>query len=167
MSEHRFITATFSDDIRYEIGNKFSLIGCYSGELISDMMPIALPKLCASVSIHSKISDPFKKLAIRALLNDVVVAEQEIPEEALMQEDQLALFKKADFLRNFSVNIQFVFQPFVVETDSWLSIVAETETGIIQGPYFHIRGRTESEQIPTDVSLKRPILKPRKDTRGH
>lgn len=151
MSEHRFITATFCDDIRYEVGNKFSLIGCYSGELISETMPIVLPKFCASVSIHSKISDPFRKLVIRALLNDQVVAEQEFPEGALLQEDQLTSFKKADFLKNFSINIQFVFSPLAVEGDSWLSLVAETECETIQGPYFHIRGRKESETIPNDI----------------
>lgn len=156
MSDHRFITATFCDDIRHEVGNKFSLVGCYTGEMITEMLPVALPKFCASIAVHSRISNPFKKLSVKALLNDVLIAEQEIPEGAILIEDQLSSFKKADFITKFSINIQFVFSPFLVEADSWLSIVAETEDGLIQGPYFHIRSRQESDGVINNFSNIHP-----------
>lgn len=151
MNEQRFITATFCDDIRYEIGNKISLIGCYSGELISSTIPVALPKFCALVNVHTNIKHPFKKLIVKAFFDNVLAVEQEVTENNLLQEDKLEQIKKAEFLNTFSINLQFIFQPLLIEKDTWLSIIAETELGTIQGPYFLIRGQKENENVPTNI----------------
>jgi len=41
----------FCDDIRQEIGGKFSYIGVYSGFMFVPAFPITLPKLCLAISL--------------------------------------------------------------------------------------------------------------------
>jgi hypothetical protein len=54
MTAQRTVIAQFCDDVRQEIGNKFSLMGCYGSDLYVPAFPITLPKLCARrASNHS------------------------------------------------------------------------------------------------------------------
>ncbi len=61
----RFVHAIFCDDIRQELGNKVSFMGCYQSELFVPFAPLALPKLCVYVTISTPAERPFKALSIR------------------------------------------------------------------------------------------------------
>ena len=52
MTENRTVIAQFCDDFRQEIGNKFSLMGCYGTDLYVPQFPITLPKLCVCECAH-------------------------------------------------------------------------------------------------------------------
>ena len=66
MNADRFSNCVFSDDIRFEIGNKFSIIGVYSGEiLIQGSAPQMLSRLVIGVWLVTNIADPLDKVTIR------------------------------------------------------------------------------------------------------
>ncbi|MGH6824092.1 hypothetical protein [Methyloceanibacter sp.] len=54
----------FCDDIRAELGGKFSFMGCYTGNLIvHDKLPLMLPKLGIAITYYERIrgvTDPVK-----------------------------------------------------------------------------------------------------------
>ena len=45
-------TALFCDDIRFELGNKHTYVGCYDAEIVLPELPFVLPKFCISVELH-------------------------------------------------------------------------------------------------------------------
>jgi len=145
MNENRLLIADYCDDIRHEIGYKYSMMGCYSGELILDALPSVLPKLCASVTALTPIGNPFKKLVFRAFLNDTLLLENEIPPDQL-ESNQKTLQENAESeSTRMSLKIQLTFTPLIVETDSTLRVEAETEDGVLNGSRIKLRKRTDSD----------------------
>lgn len=55
----RTLSGVFCDDIRAEIGGKFSLIGCYGPDLIVPRFPAVLPKLCVFVRLMTPTRERF------------------------------------------------------------------------------------------------------------
>lgn len=83
MPETRYVTVQFCDDIRQEVGNKYSLVGCYGPSMLLSAVPVVLSKLCAFVRIYTPVNRPFAKLSIRVLRGDQLLTEMEIPQEVL------------------------------------------------------------------------------------
>lgn len=133
MNEGRSIFAEFCDDIRLEVGNKYSLMGCYSSEVVLDTAPSLLPKLCCLISAVTPKEKPFAELAIRAYLGEELLAEQVIDAE---------YFKKnSEFFKDAPVNtttmiarIQMAFVPLLINEACTLRIELTTEEGLMLGP---------------------------------
>ena len=130
MTESRTALVQFCDDIRQELGNKYSLMGCYGHELIISKIPAALPKLCAQVSILTPFESPFVKLILRAFLDDELLSEIPIPEEELARGQ--AQMKKDPFNHRILLLLNMTFSPLFVEHPSRIRIEAETESGILK-----------------------------------
>ncbi len=136
MNSKRFLTATYCDDIRNEVGNKLSLMGCYQGDLLVQSFPAMLPKLCVFASIVTPKERPFKSLALRVVLdNDHELARMEFPEAGL-----------ADAAKNNDVtstrktfNAAIAFAPFVIEKPMSIRVVATTEDGEMIGPRLLVK----------------------------
>jgi hypothetical protein len=143
MNEGRIVIAQFCDDIRYEVGNKYSLIGCYSDELIVDKLPALLPKLCVQVRAFTPIDKVFSKLALRAFLGDDVIAEAHIELGKVSPDDA-----PADATR-MSIMTFLLFSPLGITEPSMLRIEAETEDGVLTGGKLRIRERA-AEELPPD-----------------
>lgn len=88
MTETRNLVALFCDDIRQEVGNKYSLMGCYGDELIVEKMPAILSKLCVQLRVQTPLDRPFKQLVFRAYLNDDSLAEIEVPQDQIERKHQ-------------------------------------------------------------------------------
>jgi len=147
-NEGRLIVADFCDDIRQEVGNKFSLMGCYGGpDLQIHPIPGTLPKLCASIQIITPKERPFVSLTVRALLNEDVIAELEIPMDQLSIGLEERLANDHPDRKRLSLRFQMGFSPLTILEPSNLQIVAETEEGLIKGPILSIKGRPESESV--------------------
>ena len=145
MNDNRIVVAEFCDDIRHEVGFKYSLMGCYSGgELIVDSLPIVLPKLFTSIIALSPIDKPFLSLTFRAYLNTDLISENEIPAQSL-KENYASIIDKANDSSRFSITIHMGFVPLVIQQNSVLRIEAETEDGIIKGSRLSIRQRLETD----------------------
>ena len=135
-SADRLLTATYCDDIRQESGNKLSLMGCYQGELIVAMAPVALPKLCVYASAWTPKEHPFKSLTIRVVQDDdVELARIDLPEAGLAESAQI----RDETATRKAVSTAIAFAPFVIEKSTSLRLVANTEDGEIIGPRLRIR----------------------------
>jgi len=82
MTEQRYLTSIFCDDIRREEGNKLSYMGVYAGSLFVPNFPAVLPKLCIAVQMRTSPSPP-GELLFRLLKDDEVIAEREMPSDML------------------------------------------------------------------------------------
>lgn len=61
--EHRVAHCVFCDDVRFEVGNKMSLMGMYQADIIIGARPPTfLPKLVIAVWVISDIDDPIQKM---------------------------------------------------------------------------------------------------------
>jgi hypothetical protein len=150
-NDGRFITAIFCDDIRQELGNKFSYMGCYQSEIIVQMLPVALPKLCAFVSISTPKERPFKSLMLRVVQDDdIELARIEIPEKDL--EGANRIIDGTSTRKN--INTAIVFSPFAIEKPTMLRLMATTEEGEITGPRILIK--VAATQEPTVQPAKKP-----------
>ena len=132
----RILTAIFCDDIRHELGNKMSFMGCYQGELFVPVVPIVLAKLCIFATALTPAARPFKSLTFRVLTDDgSELARLDIPPEALaafpVLEDETATSKQ--------VSTALMFAPFIIEKTTTLRLMADTEEGEITGPGLFIK----------------------------
>jgi hypothetical protein len=159
-NDDRFITAIFCDDIRPELGNKLSFMGCYQGEIIVQITPVVLPKLCVSVSVSTPKERPFKLLAIRVVQDDdVELARMDIPKEGIKGIAGSSQISDKTSTR-ISLNTAIVFSPFVIEKPTMLRLVATTEEGEITGPRLLIK--VAAAQGPTvQPAKKTKTAKPR------
>jgi len=63
----------FCDDIRHEIGNKFTLVGCYGKELYIQELPSKLNKLCVHFCIQSRgYEEVIERIRVEVLVNNKV-----------------------------------------------------------------------------------------------
>lgn len=146
MIKDRLVLARFCDDIRHEVGNKYSLIGCYGDELFIDKLPGILPKFCAQVQALTPIDRPFGELKFRALLDDDVIAELEVPTGVLKEGKTAAEHAPADAQR-LTVNAMMVFSPLVLNQPGRLRIEADTDEGTLRGNAISIQERPHAPDL--------------------
>lgn len=156
-NDARLITAIFCDDIRSEVGNKLSFMGCYQSELVVQMAPVTLPKLCIFASIFTPKERPFKSLMLRVVQDDdVELARMDIPEEGFAGINQIS--DETSTRKILSTAI--VFSPFAIEKSTMLRLMATTEEGEITGPRLLIK--VAAAQEPTvQPAKKTKTAKPR------
>jgi len=82
MTEERFLSSIFCDDVRREEGNKLSYMGVYQGNLLVPEFPIVLPRLCVAVQMRTSPSPP-KELTFRLLRDAELIGERQIDASAL------------------------------------------------------------------------------------
>lgn len=145
MSEERVFVAQFCDDVRQEIGNKLSLMGCYTGEMILQKLPAALPKLCAYVTAITPKEKPFEMLTFRATLNGDLLGEMAIPPEQLLIDAHTP--SSTPEARRLMANVVMAFAPLVVTKTCTLKIEAETEEGTVHVGSLFIREAESSTSI--------------------
>ncbi len=134
MSSDRFVTVQFCDDIRRELGNKVSLMGCYLGDLLVPSFPSVMPQLCAQAKVYTPLNRPFERLTLRVLRQSDTIAEMAIPSELLVVQkgEVLAAARWAVAIGNF------VLAPFPLEGPATLCVEAETEDGAIRSGILRI-----------------------------
>lgn len=145
----RYLFATFCDDIRYEQGNKHSLIGCYKEDLIISRLPATLPKLCVAVAVVTPIDRLFEKLILFAKLDDATFAELEIRDEQLQAVKSETLKESRADIKTVEVHCHLTFPLFNIAQPGAVRIEAETEDGVIKGTILKIRLKTQDEPVVT------------------
>jgi hypothetical protein len=70
-----FTATTFCDDIRLELGNKHSLMGCYGSGIMLDAAPTVIPRLCAKVTIYIPRGTEFSNVALKVQFNNDLIAQ--------------------------------------------------------------------------------------------
>jgi len=134
----RQLEVIYCDDIRQEVGNKFSYMGVYSGELTVPNAPVLLPKFCMSVKASTDIGDPFEALEAR------VVKVKGDDETELLSTGALQLPTELYGLddgvnRRFAVQLTFMLAPFQIDEETNLRVKAITEREELRGMGLRIR----------------------------
>lgn len=65
MKHGRSANCLFCDDIRHEVGNKFSLIGIYAGDMLvfATRFPVTLPRLAIHIWATTPARKPFQAIS--------------------------------------------------------------------------------------------------------
>lgn len=146
MTNERFVSAQVCDDIRQEIGNKYSLIGCYGPLMYVNSFPTFLPKLCAFVRVYTPIHKPFSKMSIRVLREDKILAEIDIPSQSL---EAFRKGKQPDGITFQIVGTAIVLSPLPVEEPCVLRLEVETEDELLNGGTFRIEKALDRPENPS------------------
>jgi hypothetical protein len=131
MTGIRTVIAQFCDDVRQEIGNKFSLMGCYGTDLYVPSFPITLPKLCAFVHVRTPRDLPFERLALRLVRGDEVLSELIANPARLNAGEPLP-----EWARWISMTGILAVTPFHAVRACRLRVLAETESGVVESGQF-------------------------------
>lgn len=126
--------AIYADDIRYEVGNKRSIIGIYSSHLYAHEFPLVLAKLCVSVSISTPSNQPFETLKVSLLKDQDILTEGVIPLEELAKQKDLDQMEGTAF----TMNIDHVLSPFAVQEPCVLRVRIKTEKEELKAPGLQI-----------------------------
>ena len=135
MPEARYVTVQFCDDIRQEVGNKYTLVGCYGPSMLLSAMPVVLPKLCAFVRIYTPVNRPFAKLSIRVLRGDQLLTEMEIPQEVLASISAVGHLAGENIVM---VGSGLAISPLPIEEPCTLRIEVDTDAGLLKGGALRI-----------------------------
>lgn len=146
---NRHVQTIFCDDIRHEIGGKLSYIGVYSGYMFVPTFPITLPKLCLALSVLTPQSKPFRRLSLRVLKDEELLAEGSLDEALLAQNIEAAADAASGLPSPDRVQVLssvFVFSPFNIEEPCILRVRAETESEELRGLALRIEQASPQQQ---------------------
>lgn len=135
----RYLDVIYCDDIRNEVGNKFSYMGIYTRELNIPSVPLLLPKLCIVVKVVSDINDPIESVVVR------VVMLKEHKEIELITTDSLTMPSSTELQGRDNdstcvlTQMQFVLSPFQIDEESTLRVKATTEREELLGVALRLR----------------------------
>lgn len=166
----RFVTAIFCDDIRQEVGEKVSMMGCYQGELLVEAMPAMLAKLCVFLTVSTPIGRPLKKLSVRVMQDETELAVMEAPAESMAKARPPADENSTRIMANMAM----MFSPFAIAAPAIVRVLVTTEEGEMLGPRLRIKtvadhaaslsGKTDAApskaNIPKQQARKLPVKKP-------
>jgi len=141
--ESRVVLAQFFDDVRQEVGNKLSLIGCYTGgEMVFEKLPAIAPKLFAYITAIAPLDQPFEKLCIRASINGDMLGTLEVPPEQLNPSTHPQIARPG--ASRFFINVVMAFSPLHFPEQCTLTIVAETERGEVQAGSLFVHAKEQA-----------------------
>ena len=69
----RCVIAQFCDDIRYELGNKVTLVGLYNSSLILQELPALIPRLGVNLQVSSPSHEPMSTLIVSIEKGDEII----------------------------------------------------------------------------------------------
>lgn len=132
----RHLEVIYCDDIREEVGNKFSFMGIYSSELTVPKA-LLLTKLCIAVKAVTDIGDPFEALDVR------VVKVKGNDETELLSTGPVSLPTRRPGpdtgLTRMVAQMTFILAPFQIDEEIMLRVKAITEREELRGMTLRIR----------------------------
>lgn len=136
MNGARFVYTDFCDDVREEVGGKFSLIGVYRSDLIVKKIPIVLPKFCIVVRIVTPIDCPFSLLKIRMSMNGELLADMAIPDNVLQTKQSITDGRDGKRMQAMTI---LSLAPLAINEPGKITIEVETEEGVLYGGSLWIK----------------------------
>ena len=157
-NSQRLLIGQFCDDIRREVGNKLTFVGCYADDLLVGALPVTLPQLAVQMKAITPIDRRFEKLTLRACLNSTVLGEIEVPKSALCAD----LPPRKAMSRWAWVSSVMIIAPLHLAEECELRVEGETEEGILAGTVLRVglvtagaEQRTVSPRKPKKRTAKR------------
>jgi hypothetical protein len=126
----------FCDDIRWEIGNKPSLMGIYTSGIVSATpFPVTLPKLCFWIRYDEPMDAEWKSLRIHIYLpgqeDEALQFDYALTEaRASVSQSHLQIPSDADLRRH--VFIPFLVAPLVLAQEGWIKVRGHYEKEIVK-----------------------------------
>lgn len=150
----RFVTSLYCDDIRAEIGNKFSYMGVYGPELFTLQLPGALPKLCIRIQVFTPATRPFQSLRVKIYKGEEVIVDIPVPDSHFAISADVRKTLESEQLdeqqKMLSFETQVVVAPLIVEADNTsVRIRVVTESEELRGPALKIRVTPADASTPT------------------
>lgn len=139
----RFVHAIFCDDIRQEMGNKVSFMGCYQGELFVPFVPLMLPKLCVQVTISTTLERPLKALTVRLDQGANQLATIEISSDEFSR----AMPPAPEDATRWSTSVGVMLAPFNIFEPGELRVVVVTEEGEMPGPRLRLKVTPQPDAV--------------------
>lgn len=131
----RQVEVIYCDDIRQELGSKFSYMGVYGADLVLQSFPVTLPKLCLAVKVITGVDDPFDELEVLVLQGD--------DEEEILGTGQIPLPTQESFAENSSkvivVQTFLMLSPFQIDKETILRVKAKTGAEVLKGLALRIK----------------------------
>lgn len=120
--QRRTLLCAFCDDVRYEIGNKMSLMGIYGPELyVMGTAPTVLPKLVVVLEAITDFEDSFREIGLRIKMrgaeHDMLSVTIPTPEMPPKAEDTSRVILRA----------AIPVSPFVVAEEGILEVYADID----------------------------------------
>ena len=156
MKAPRHVYTIFCDDVRAEIGNKLSLMGCYDSALVVAQFPITLSKLCFVMTATSHADRPFKQLKFRLYKNEELLNEIEIDASQLAAQALIdaAPPEGTDLLARTMQRAVVQISPLVLDAPCYFKVrVLTEEDEPLRGGALQIMLATHSD----GASLQLPI----------
>lgn len=154
----RFVHAIFCDDIRQEIGNKVSFMGCYQGELFVPFVPLMLPKLCVQVTVTTTVERPLKALTVRLDQGTNQLAVIEISGDELAR----AIPPATEDKTRLAASVGVMLAPFTITEPGELRVVVITEEGEMPGPLLRLKVVPPADVVAAPAETVAPIATTRK-----
>lgn len=148
MADSRFVDCIYCDDIRNEVGNKLTLVGCYGPDLIVEKIPATLPKLCVLAKVFTPVDQPFERLTLRVFVGETMVAELQVPTSQLDQ-------RVREDSRWFLLTAALTLSPMFIENACVVRVEAETEDGTLVGPKMRVSQRVVPPSRPPPAKRAR------------
>lgn len=143
----RFLSTTFCDDIRQEVGGKISLIGVYNGVMYVPQFPVTLPKLWIMATLVTPHSEPPKSMKIRVTKNAEPLVDLDATPEYLQQlanSREPVVPMPAGSQRVITSLAQVCFAPLVIDGPCMLRVAADTDKGEVRGLGLQIQQQPEA-----------------------
>lgn len=138
----RWANTIYCDDARMEASGKVLVVGMYGENLIVPAFPVTLPTFCAIITVCTPLNQPFQQLAVRLNLDDEMIAEIVVPEDALAQVSEDRVGEKPgeseDAARVWKSRMMLNLSPLVIEKPGLLRVRIESESEIIPGGALRI-----------------------------
>lgn len=141
----RYVHTLFCEDIRQEIGGRYSIMGILGHELTAPA-PMILPKLCLSIAISSPTSNPFGKVAFRLLFDEEVLLNQTIENVEEAKEKNVSPDEENNPTRILAT-LNLMISPFKIEKNGTLRLRINLDDG------DEIKGGALRIQINPDILL--------------
>lgn len=129
----RHIETIFCDDIRYEVGGKFSLIGIYSGGLLVNKFPVTLPKLCLLIKAVTPVEIPFVALKLCILIDNEILQEIDADDMQNTSETLSASPGNESHQHCHTANFILTFSPIHFEGPCMLRVRVQTGDDELRG----------------------------------
>ncbi len=142
----RFLSTTFCDDVRQEVGGKQSLIGVYNSVMFVPQFPVTLPKLWILAIYSTSYDEPPKSLKVRVLKNTEPLADLDATPEYLQQlaNSREPVVPMPDGTqRMITSHMHVCFSPLVIDGPCMLRVVAISDKGEVPGLGLQIQQQSE------------------------
>jgi hypothetical protein len=148
----RQVQTIFCDEIRYEIGDKISYIGVYSGRLFVDSFPVTLSQLCLKINILTPSNRPVRQLEISVFRDDIALVMGSFCDADLSGAIEITTEAAPVADRILSLQSIVLLEQIVLEGPCVLGVKAKTEEGVTVGPGLSVE-QTVSTQPTSTTAL--------------